>query len=748
MEKEKTKKRWWIYVVAIVVIVLIILLILHSCGKGKKYKITLHYGDEQIEVDSNFKLSELEVAGGKVSFLVDSDGHIIPPGSKLDPEKEYSAHIIPDGKEKVKVTYKVDDKSTVYEYQKGSGLLFPENPVKKGYVFLAWKYEDKDDYPIYLMPVENDMVLVAVFEKSTEEDGKCTLNCDTNKDGACDLNCDTNGDGKADTNIDTDGDGKPDTNIDVNGDGKCDVNCDTNGDGKCDKDCQNLNVLFETQDDQVVYKCEEFGPTDPHYLFFMVTKDRFRYFKIDGKEFEPIDDDPETFDVSEFRRSNKTVKLEGGSIVTDSTGQKYFRVLYAEAIFEGNCDQNVKEITYKCEDYENDGGFFFTSPVKKDQVKYTKVDGKEIESVTTKDDYLIYDLSDFFEDEKILSIEVKYTSPDKDGNTTYNAKVVFPKCEFGVTEYTLTFDPNGGKVNPKSMRFIVGQIISDLPTPTRTGYQFVGWYTKKSGGKLIDDTPMPEKDMTVYAQWESNETPNQEENKTYTLTYNANGGSVSPESILLKDGEKYGNLPTPSRSGYTFDGWYSAKDDGNKVTADTKISKDTTIYAHWTEEVDNGTISLVADKTCLVSTSATLTATVSNAKDSTITWNKDDCLTLSGSGNTRTVTGNNCDGPAKVTAELANGQKATITFTYEPSLVLTVYNNNSVITPSNGFYEGNNIKVVANTKVTFVATNNGTNRLKSSTNTEAIINNTADASVTATTPCGQHKTIEVRAVIN
>ena len=123
VKDSKKKSKWWIYAIGIVVVALIILLLLHSCGNGnnKKYKITLHYGDETIEVDSDFKLSDLEVDGGIISFLVDSDGNIVDPNSKLDPNKEYSAHIIPNGKEKVKVTYKVDNKSTTYEYQKGSG---------------------------------------------------------------------------------------------------------------------------------------------------------------------------------------------------------------------------------------------------------------------------------------------------------------------------------------------------------------------------------------------------------------------------------------------------------------------------------------------------------------------------------------------------------------------------------------------------------------------------------------------------
>lgn len=76
--KKEIKNKWWLILVGIVVIIAIIFLLLHYCSNGKKYKIILH-GDETIEVDSNFKLSDLEVKGGSISFLVDSDGHIVLP---------------------------------------------------------------------------------------------------------------------------------------------------------------------------------------------------------------------------------------------------------------------------------------------------------------------------------------------------------------------------------------------------------------------------------------------------------------------------------------------------------------------------------------------------------------------------------------------------------------------------------------------------------------------------------------------
>ena len=81
---------------------------------------------------------------------------------------------------------------------------------------------------------------------------------------------------------------------------------------------------------------------------------------------------------------------------------------------------------------------------------------------------------------------------------------------------------------------------------------------------------------------DSSNPPTTQETK-YTLTYDANGGSVNPTSKQLNKGSEYGNLPTPTRSGYKFDGWYTKKDGGSKVSSSTKINSNTTIYAHWTQ---------------------------------------------------------------------------------------------------------------------------------------------------------------------
>ena len=75
---------------------------------------------------------------------------------------------------------------------------------------------------------------------------------------------------------------------------------------------------------------------------------------------------------------------------------------------------------------------------------------------------------------------------------------------------------------------------------------------------------------------------------TYSYTYNtvyfdANGGSCNYSSRSYVAGSAYGWLPTPSRFGYTFDGWFTAPDGGTQVTGSTVCNANgVTYYAHWT----------------------------------------------------------------------------------------------------------------------------------------------------------------------
>ena len=170
------------------------------------------------------------------------------------------------------------------------------------------------------------------------------------------------------------------------------------------------------------------------------------------------------------------------------------------------------------------------------------------------------------------------------GNVTYYAHWTATK-----RSYTATFNGNGGGTpSPSTITKEYNVALGTLPTCTRTGYTFLGWYTASSGGTKISTTTVVTKDITYYAQWSIN---------SYTLTFNPNGGTVTPTSKDLEYNSAYGTLPTPTRASdaqytYTFAGWYTAATGGTQVTATTKMAaKDTTIYAHWISNTRSYTVS-------------------------------------------------------------------------------------------------------------------------------------------------------------
>ena len=144
---------------------------------------------------------------------------------------------------------------------------------------------------------------------------------------------------------------------------------------------------------------------------------------------------------------------------------------------------------------------------------------------------------------------------------------------------TITFNANGGTLadsqTTKTVYF--GQQIGELPVPVLDNYDFDGWYTDAIGGTQITGDVIVEslEDITLFAHWTA---------KSFALIYDANGGSVAPETKTLKFGDSFGTLPAPTRDYYVFDGWYTEADGGELVTAETTPStaKDITIYAHWT----------------------------------------------------------------------------------------------------------------------------------------------------------------------
>ena len=147
----------------------------------------------------------------------------------------------------------------------------------------------------------------------------------------------------------------------------------------------------------------------------------------------------------------------------------------------------------------------------------------------------------------------------------------------------ITFDANGGSVSPNDYwDCVVGTAVEAFPTPTRPGFTFAGWWTAPSGGTRVTSIPRVTASQTFYAHWTENGGVEPGDGSC-TVTFNANGGSVSPTKRTLDSGSAVGNLPTPVRTGYEFAGWWTAANGGVEVYATTRVSSSVTYYAHWSE---------------------------------------------------------------------------------------------------------------------------------------------------------------------
>ncbi len=150
---------------------------------------------------------------------------------------------------------------------------------------------------------------------------------------------------------------------------------------------------------------------------------------------------------------------------------------------------------------------------------------------------------------------------------------------FSANTYTVTFNEQGGSApSPASKVVTYNAAYGTLATTSRTGYTFGGWYTAPTGGSLVTagTTVTTASNHTLFAQWTAN---------TYTVNFNAQGGSApSPASKPVTYDDPYGTLATTSRTGYTFDGWYTAPTGGSQVTSGTTVATASThtLYAQWT----------------------------------------------------------------------------------------------------------------------------------------------------------------------
>ena len=151
------------------------------------------------------------------------------------------------------------------------------------------------------------------------------------------------------------------------------------------------------------------------------------------------------------------------------------------------------------------------------------------------------------------------------------------KSSFYVSDgnYYLTFDPCGGTCSESSRKLSAGQVYGTLPTATKSGYTFDGWYTAQSGGtKVSGNTVAAAANTVVYAHY----------SRTYTYTFLNGDGSVLVTGQLPSGSVIPAPSQTPTRSSdsqyyYTFTGWSGYTSGSTKISADVTFQPEFASHA-------------------------------------------------------------------------------------------------------------------------------------------------------------------------
>ena len=206
------------------------------------------------------------------------------------------------------------------------------------------------------------------------------------------------------------------------------------------------------------------------------------------------------------------------------------------------------------------------------QVIFDAQGGNEIAPMSVRADEVVTDLPT--PERTDYAFDGWYTKADGGKKVTElsTVKDVTLYAHWKLSHYTLTFDSQGGtEVQPITEN--IETPFTSMPITTKTNYVFTGWYTKPEGGIRVTSVT-DGKSMKLYAHWSE---------ATYVLTFNSNGGdSVPAIRFAATEGVPADKMPVPVRDGYTFNGWFTATEGGDKVES-YMTTADATLYAQWTK---------------------------------------------------------------------------------------------------------------------------------------------------------------------
>ena len=137
------------------------------------------------------------------------------------------------------------------------------------------------------------------------------------------------------------------------------------------------------------------------------------------------------------------------------------------------------------------------------------------------------------------------------------------------TTYTVTFNTNDG-TTVAAQKIESGKNATEPTAPTKNGYTFGGWFTDSDFTTAFTFSTAITADITLYAKWIDATKP------TFTLTFSVDETETKQ---IVAEGEKASKPTDPTKTGYTFDGWYNGD---TKFDFDTPITANLTLTAKWT----------------------------------------------------------------------------------------------------------------------------------------------------------------------
>ncbi len=150
-------------------------------------------------------------------------------------------------------------------------------------------------------------------------------------------------------------------------------------------------------------------------------------------------------------------------------------------------------------------------------------------------------------------------------------------------EYIINYELDGGTLGANSPATHTYGTETILVNPTKSGYNFAGWYLEDTFATKIETLAAAgyTSEITLYAKW--NKRSGGGGTTRYTVSFDTNGGNkISSERV-----KRNGTLTeptTPTKDGFDFVGWYTDKELKTKYDFSAKVTRSMTLYAAWTEK--------------------------------------------------------------------------------------------------------------------------------------------------------------------